>query len=253
MLMNRKTRPLCHSRMDKGNNRCSRGLGWFLTWFPLKVRVINARKKGIFCRMEWVAETHRNMCIIMCVLRHSGDCGRDKMASSTEEDEEERPAYRRISSNPSGRILLKDDQNILPAAEMPELTIRTSECSHQSYSAFRRSIFSSVQCLHGWCSQLAWQWSPTLTGLWWLSHQFTLWYHAVCCFVFICFVCLKEKLNSWIRFACWPAFLSPPSHNIVFVSVPVPVWVPSHSLVCRALSDGILSVLILLLDVPPST
>ena len=91
--------------------------------------------------MEWVAETHRNMCIIMCVLRHSGDCGRDKMASSTEEDEEERPAYRRISSNPSGRILLKDDQNILPAAEMPELTIRTSECSHQSYSAFRRSIF----------------------------------------------------------------------------------------------------------------
>ena len=37
--------------------------------------------------------------------------------------------------------MLKDDQNILPAAEMPELTIRTGECSHQSYSAFRRTVF----------------------------------------------------------------------------------------------------------------
>ena len=37
--------------------------------------------------------------------------------------------------------------------------------------------------LHGlyrWCSHLAWQWSPTLTGLWWLSHQCTLWGLAVC-------------------------------------------------------------------------
>ena len=70
---------------------------------------------------------------------------------------------------------------------------------------------SSLQCLHGWCSQLAWQWSPTLTGLWWLSHQFTLWYHAVCCFVFIClfcllFVCLFERetwsLNPFCLLAC---------------------------------------------------
>ena len=29
---------------------------------------------------------------------------------------------------------------------------------------------------------LVWQWSPTLTGLWWLSHQCTLWDLAVFCF-----------------------------------------------------------------------
>ena len=27
MLMNRKTRPICHGRMGKGNNRCSRVIG----------------------------------------------------------------------------------------------------------------------------------------------------------------------------------------------------------------------------------
>ena len=27
MLMNRKTRPICHGRMSKGNNRCSRVIG----------------------------------------------------------------------------------------------------------------------------------------------------------------------------------------------------------------------------------
>ena len=40
-----------------------------------------------------------------------------------------------------------------------------------------------LHCLYGWWSHLAWQWSPTLTGLWWLSHQCTLWDLAVCCFV----------------------------------------------------------------------
>ena len=29
---------------------------------------------------------------------------------------------------------------------------------------------------------LAWQWSPSLTGLWWLSHQYTLWGLEDCCF-----------------------------------------------------------------------
>ena len=29
-------------------------------------------------------------------------------------------------------------------------------------------------CLPGWLSHHAWQWSPTLTGLWWQSHQYTL-------------------------------------------------------------------------------
>ena len=37
--------------------------------------------------------------------------------------------------------------------------------------------------LHGWRSQLAWQWNPTLTGLCWLSHQHTLVVHAVGCFL----------------------------------------------------------------------
>ena len=39
--------------------------------------------------------------------------------------------------------------------------------------------------LHGWQSHLAWQWSPTLTGLWWLSCQCALWVWgcAVCCFL----------------------------------------------------------------------
>ena len=31
-----------------------------------------------------------------------------------------------------------------------------------------------LHCLYGWWSHLAWQWSPTLTGLWWLSHRCTL-------------------------------------------------------------------------------
>jgi len=38
-----------------------------------------------------------------------------------------------------------------------------------------------LHCLHGQLSPLAW--SPTLTGLWWLSHQCTLWGLAVCCFL----------------------------------------------------------------------
>ena len=28
-----------------------------------------------------------------------------------------------------------------------------------------------LHCLHGWWLHLAWRWNPTLTGLWWLSHQ----------------------------------------------------------------------------------
>ena len=58
----------------------------------------------------------------------------------------ERPAYSRISSNPSGRILLKDDQNIRPAAETPELTIRTGECSYHTLPFVAVSC-SSVQNL----------------------------------------------------------------------------------------------------------
>ena len=35
----------------------------------------------------------------------------------------------------------------------------------------------------GWWSHLAWQWCPTLTGLWRLSHQRTLWGLALCYFL----------------------------------------------------------------------
>ena len=57
---------------------------------------------------------------------------------------------------------------------------------------------------YGWWLHLAWRWSPTLSGLWWLSHQCTLWDPVVF---------LNEKLDLWIHFACWlnnafPSFLA---------------------------------------------
>ena len=52
---------------------------------------------------------------------------------------------------------------------------------------------------YGWWSHLVWQWNPTLNGLWWLSHQCTLWDPVVTVF-------LNEKLDLWlwVRLACWP-------------------------------------------------
>ena len=102
-------------------------------------------KKSILCRIEWVAETHRKKNIYLCILRTSlwGVVVPNKWPAWDKKRKKrgpERPEYSRNSWNPSGRIMLKDDQNILPAAEMPELTIRTGECSHQSYSAFRRTV-----------------------------------------------------------------------------------------------------------------
>ena len=35
----------------------------------------------------------------------------------------------------------------------------------------------------GWWPRFAWQWSPTPTGLWRLSHQHALWGLALCCFL----------------------------------------------------------------------
>ena len=49
-------------------------------------------------------------------------------------------------------------------------------------SSWRLRLYR-LHCLHGWWSHLACQWSPTQTGLWWLSHQCTLWGLAVCCFL----------------------------------------------------------------------
>ena len=64
-----------------------------------------------------------------------------------------------------------------------------------------------LHCFPGWWSRLAWQWSPTLTGLWWL-----IWDPAVCCCCCCLLVCLfsfNEKLDCWIHFACCP-FLTVP-------------------------------------------
>ena len=57
----------------------------------------------------------------------------------------ERPAYSCICINPSGRILLNDEHNILPAAEMPELTIRTGNCSHHTLP-FVSVLFFDPKC-----------------------------------------------------------------------------------------------------------
>ena len=96
--------------------------------------------KGIFCHTEQVAEMHRNMCTCAYYVTLASAVMTKWLAQvkKTKKRGPERPAYSRISSNPSGRILLKDDQNILPAAKMPELTIQTGECSHHT---FCRSLF----------------------------------------------------------------------------------------------------------------
>ena len=89
-----------------------------------------------------------------------------------------------------------------------------------------------IHCLHGWWSHLVWQWNPTLTGLWWLSHQCTLWDPVVTVF-------LNEKLDLWlwVHFASWP--LSACSALILrfsgriecLIVVPKMVWVPFPSLI----------------------
>ena len=61
----------------------------------------------------------------------------------------------------------------------------------------RRLRLYRLHCLHEWWLQLVWQWSPTLTGLRWLSHQGTLWGLAV----FLC-----EKLDLRLHFSCWPFY-----------------------------------------------
>ena len=76
-----------------------------------------------------------------------------------------------------------------------------------------------LHCLHGWWSHLAWQWSPILTGLWWLSHQCTLWGPVVCCFFewetwSLTLFCLRAILNS----TC-PSFLAGVSHRDARISL----------------------------------
>ena len=134
------------------------GLGWFFDMISVKahweqwyrcncdLRVINAWKKVIFCCIEWVAEMHRNMCTCAYYVTLGSTVA--AWVKKMKKRGPERPAYSHISSNPSGRILLKGNQNILPAAKMPELTIQTGECWHQSYSAFCRNVlFFDSKCI----------------------------------------------------------------------------------------------------------
>ena len=82
--------------------------------------------------------------------------------------------------------------------------------------------------LHGWWSHLAWQWSPTLTGLWWMSHKCTLCNLAVSCFFLLLLFFLKGKLDLWLRFACLP-FSTVLSHVFwqeCLRETPESVWVP---------------------------
>ena len=102
--------------------------------------------------------------------------------------------------------------------------------------------------LYGLWSHLAWQWSPTLTGLWWLSHQCTLclwlWGLTVCCFLeweawSLTLFCLPAILDS-----AFPRFLAEVSRRDAGISLgtfPTPwfAW---------ALSAGKLAVLSPLLD-----
>ena len=99
-----------------------------------------------------------------------------------------------------------------------------------------------LHCLHGQLSPLAW--SPTLTGLWWLSHQCTLWGLAVCCFL---------KWEAWsltlfrllaILNTAFPCFLAGVSYRDAGSGLgPFPdLWF------AWALSAGILAVLSPLLD-----
>ena len=63
------------------------------------------------------------------------------------------------------------------------------------------------------------QWSPTLTDLWWLSHQCTPWGLAVCCFL---------EWEALILIACWPfsTVLSPVFWRECLIETPESVRVP---------------------------
>ena len=70
-----------------------------------------------------------------------------------------------------------------------------------------------LHCLHGWWSQLAWLWSPIMGGLWWLSHQYTLWELAVCCFVQIEAWSLNTFSLLVVFGSTFPRFLAGVSHR----------------------------------------
>ena len=59
-----------------------------------------------------------------------------------------------------------------------------------------------LHCLHGWWSHLAWQWSPTLIGLWWwtISVRYEILRFASLLLLLLLF---NEKLDRWLRFGCW--------------------------------------------------
>ena len=78
-----------------------------------------------------------------------------------------------------------------------------------------------LHCLHGWWSHPAWQWSPTLTGLWRLSHQCTLWGLVVWCFLDWEAWSLTPFCLLAIFYSAFPSFLVE-----CFIEMLESVWVP---------------------------
>ena len=94
---------------------------------------------------------------------------------------------------PARWICVEDDIIYVVGLSLPEAMFDYFYCQAGGWDRIGFIVF------HGWWSQLAWQWNPTLTGLCWLSYQCTLWDPVVTVF-------LNEKLDLWfwVRFACWP-------------------------------------------------
>ena len=87
------------------------------------------KKEGIFCGIEPVAETHRNMCTCAyyVILGNAVATEWPARVKKTKKRRAKKTCIQQYQFEPSGRIQLKDDQDILPAAEMPELIIRNGE------------------------------------------------------------------------------------------------------------------------------
>ena len=83
-----------------------------------------------------------------------------------------------------------------------------------------------------WPVVAPWQWSPVLTGLWWLSHQCTLWGLVVGCF-------LEWEDWLWLHFARWPfsTVLSLVFRQEWLIETPETVWVPVPVLGCLSSAE----------------
>ena len=87
-----------------------------------------------------------------------------------------------------------------------------------------------LHCLHGWWSYLAWQWSPTLTGLWWwtISVRYEILRFASLLLLMLLLLLFNEKLDPWLRFGCWPfsTVLSQVFCQVCLIETPQSLGVP---------------------------